>query len=55
MPVRVYHRDGIRKLALAFVMVCDYHVHAQRVGEFHFLVPGNAAVHGNHQRGALIP
>ena len=37
------------------MMVGDHHIHAQRGGEVHLLVAGDAAVHGDHQRGALVP
>ena len=53
-PVGVHHRGGGRQLGLALVVVRHHHVHAQRGGEGHLLVAGDAAVHGDHQRGPLV-
>ena len=54
-PVRVHHRRRLRQSLLALVMVRHHHVHPQRGGEGHLLVSGDAAVHGDHQRGAPVP
>ena len=53
-PVGVHHSHGVRKIFLTLVVVRDHHIHTQGVGKFHFLIAGDAAVHGDHQCGALI-
>ena len=54
-PVGVHHRHGGGELLLALMMVRYHHVHAQRGGVGHLLIAGDAAVHGDHQSGTLIP
>ncbi len=51
----VHHGYGLGQLRLALVMVRHHHVQAQGVGKIHFLVSGDTAVHGDHQRGPLVP
>ena len=50
----VHHGHGAGKFLLALMVVSDHHIHTQRIGEVHFVVAGNAAVHGDHQGSALI-
>ena len=54
-PVGVHHRHGPRQFLFTFVVVRYHGVHADGGGEVHLLIAGDAAVHGDHQGGALVP
>ena len=53
--VGVHHCQRPRQLLLALMMVGDDHIQPDGGSEVHLLVAGDAAVHGDHQRGALVP
>ena len=55
LPMGIHHRHRVGQRLFALVMVGNDHIHTQRIGVVHFLVSGDAAVHGDHQRGTLLP
>ena len=54
-PPGVHHRRGVGQLVLALVVVGDHKVHADLPGVAGLLHAGDAAVHGDDQRHALVP
>ena len=55
LPAGVHHRHGVGQRCLALMVVCHHHIQPQGVGVVHLLVSGDAAVHGDHQGGPLVP
>ena len=54
-PVGVHHGGGLGQGLLALVVVRHYHVQSDGGGKRHLVVAGDAAVHGDHQGGSLVP